>query len=115
MRIFRGLCLMVSGLCLAGCASKPAGAARPPKPAPKVLVVPEHTVVGRVVRINLVGRFAILSFPVGVMPAPDQRLFVYRGPLKVGEVKVSGRPVGQNVAADLLDGDCAPGDAVRDR
>lgn len=115
MRVFCGLCLLLSGLGLAGCASEPAGAAHPPKPSPKLLVVPVHTVVGRVIRVNPVGQFAILGFPVGVMPAPDQRLSVYRGPLKVGEVKVSGRPVGQNIAADLLEGDCAPGDEVRDR
>lgn len=115
MQVFRGLCLLLGGLCLAGCASKVGGPAKAPKASPRVSVVPQHAVVGRVVRLNPVGRFAILSFPVGVMPAPDQRLSVYRGQTKVGEVKVSGRPLGENIAADLLEGDCAPGDEVRDR
>ena len=75
--------------------------------------IPENILVGRVVRANPTARFAIITFPVGVMAEPDQRLSVYRGQEKVGELKVSGPPRDESIAADIMEGDCQVGDEVR--
>src|SRR5689334_4291832 len=93
---------------LAACASKPrtgpAAAVAPPPPvmgvavpAPlppgtnrNLIVTPGRTTTGRVASVNAAGRFVVLTFPLGTMPGQDHRLNVYRGGLKVGEVKVTG-------------------------
>jgi hypothetical protein len=76
---------------------------------------PENALVGKVVMVNTRSRFAVLNFPIGQMPAADQRLHVYRGGLKVGEVKVGGWQRDDNIVADILAGDCQIGDEVWDR
>jgi hypothetical protein len=62
---------------------------------------------------NAVGRFVVLSFPVGRMPRLDQTLFLYRNGLKVAEVKVTGPQRDNNVVADIISGDAQAGDEVR--
>ena len=57
----------------------------------------------------------MLSFPVGQMPAMGQRLFLYRGGLKVAEVKITGPQNDNNIVADVVDGDAQAGDEVRDQ
>jgi hypothetical protein len=49
------------------------------------------------------------------LPAVEQRLFVYRQGLKVGEVKVDTWQLGENAVADLVSGEAKPGDEVRDK
>ena len=66
-------------------------------------------------RYNDAGRFVVLEFPVGHMPASEQRLFVYRGGLKVGEIKVTGPQRDDHIVADLTGGEAQAGDEVRDR
>ena len=56
----------------------------------------------------------MLTFPLGTMPPPEKRLNVYRGGLKVAEVKVSGAPLDINVVADIVAGECQVGDEVRE-
>jgi len=122
----RARCLLsglLCGLLLPGCAStpvkpklkpqapSPARIVQPPKPPP---VLPAGALTGKVVRVNRAGRFAILSFAVGVDPQMDQRLGVYRDGAKVGELKVSPWRRDDYVAADLVEGDCQVGDDVRD-
>ena len=63
--------------------------------------------------INLTERFVVLNFPLGRMPAIDQRLNLYRRGVKVGEVKITGPQQDDNVVADLLVGDGAVGDEAR--
>ena len=124
MRVLAHGCLVVLSLPLAGCAHKfegPAGSGSPARPpqkdqaTPKITEVLGNALVGKVESVYAVGRFVILSFPIGVMPSLDQRLFVYRGPAKVGEVKVSGPRHEDRIVADIMEGDCRPGDDVRDR
>ena len=122
--------LAISGVgLLAGCVqTKPAS----PKPASaadhalarsksttqtsaSALAAPVNALVGKVVMVNPRARFAVLKFPVGQMPAADQRLHVYRGGLKVGEVKVGRWQRDDNIVADILEGDCQIGDEVWDR
>jgi hypothetical protein len=89
-------------------------------PVPKtgtqqVIVTPETGLAGKVVKVNSGGRFVVLNFPVGHLPAIDQRLNVYRQGLKVGEVKISGPQLEDNVVGDLVSGNAEAGDEVRDQ
>jgi hypothetical protein len=116
MRLSLTICALLAAA-LAGCATqKPeGGGATKPKPASKATVVPERVLAGKVVHVNPVGRFAIVNFPIGMMPEPAQRLFVYRGQTQVGTLKVNGPRRDDIAVADLMEGDCRVGDEVRDR
>jgi hypothetical protein len=59
------------------------------------------------------GRFAVLNFPIGRMALIDQRAEVYRQGLKVGELRISGPQLDDNIVADILTGEVQPGDQVR--
>jgi hypothetical protein len=116
--------LLAGMLVLAGCAHKKGTSAVPSNPAPlprsaqgkqKLIVTPDTALVGKVVRVNTSGRFVVLNFPIGHLPALDQRLNVYRLGLKVGEVKVTGPQMDDNIVGDLVAGDALAGDEVRDR
>jgi len=115
-------------------APAPAEAKRKPKPQPKeakveavaapaepkassqkLIVTPETGLVGKVETVNQNLRYVVLSFPIGHLPAMEQRMNVYRHGLKVGEVKVSGPQIEDNVVADIVEGDSGPGDEVRDK
>ena len=86
------------------------------KPAgQKLIVTPETGLVGKVETANQNLRYVVLSFPIGHLPAMEQRLNVYRHGLKVGEVKVTGPQIEDNVVADIVEGDSGPGDEVRDK
>jgi len=129
MRLFASLLLVCAVTLLAGCVQTkgsarspgaangaPAGtASTPPASAPKPAGIAEAALVGRVIAINPSARFAVLSFPLGQMPAIDQHLGVYRAGVKVGEVKASGPQRDDNIVADILAGDCQTGDEVWDK
>ena len=108
-------------LALSGCASN-----KSPKfsdvPGPSTgaagtqpVVKPSDVLTGKVATFNSVGRFAVLNFPMTRMPAAGQTLFLYRGGLKVGEVKITGPQKDDNIVADLVNGEARSGDEVRDR
>jgi hypothetical protein len=121
--------LFLPGLLIgSGCSGRKSAAAQPHPPAashnhpdttaradPKLIVTPDDALVGKVALVNVDGRFAVLTFPVGHMPAPDQKLNVYRQGLKAGELKVNSERVDMNVLADIVAGDARAGDEVRDR
>ena len=116
--------LALATLFLAGCsrhkagspaATKTAASYGPTQQNSKLIVTPENGLVGKVVRVNSSARFVVLNFPIGHLPALEQRLHVYRRGLKVGEVKVTGPQLDDNVVADLLAGEAAEGDQVRDQ
>jgi len=93
----------------------PVNPAPPPPTSPsKLIVTPGHLTTGRVSSVNAAGRFVILTFPLGAVPSSEKRLYVYRGGLKVGEVKVTPPPLDINIAADIIAGECQVGDEVRD-
>ena len=81
-----------------------------------VSVAPATTssATGRVARLNSDGGFVILSYPIGKVPPVGKRLSVYRGGVKVGELKVSQPQYQQNTAADITAGEAQPGDEARD-
>ena len=79
------------------------------------IVTPDTSLTAKVASYNATGRFAVLSFPVGHLPAMDQTLFLYRDGLKVGEVKVTGPQRDNDTVADLITGTAQAGDEVRDQ
>jgi hypothetical protein len=83
--------------------------------ATRLIVTPEAALTGRVSAFNDAGRFAVLDFPVGRVPAIGRTLFTYRQGLKVGELKVTGPERDHNTVADLVSGEARAGDEVRDQ
>ena len=72
------------------------------------------TSAGKIVSVNLQGRFVALQFPTGQLPAIGTQMVVYRGDAKVGEVKISGPTLGNDlIAADIVLGIVQEGDEVR--
>jgi hypothetical protein len=113
-------------LLLAGCAApqpKPVGDLPPPtkaksakqNPKSALLVTPNPVLTGHVVSFNATGRFVVLNFPVGHLPALEQRLALFRQGVKVGEVKVTGPQRDDHVVADVTEGEARAGDEVRER
>ena len=115
MKISAPLFLLMAGILVSGCASHKQ---KPPAPAPKastMIITPDASLAGKVVSYNSTGRFVVLSFPVGRVPAMGQSLFLYRGGLKTGEVKITGPQRDSNIVADLVTGDAQAGDEVRNQ
>jgi hypothetical protein len=94
-------------------AAAPAPPAQPP--ASSLIVTPAAGLTGKVAKYNDAGRFVVLEFPPGRLPSVEQRLFVYRGGLKVGELKVTGPQQDYYIVADVARGEAQPGDEVRDK
>jgi len=80
-----------------------------------MIVTPDNSLKATVVSYNAIGRFVVLGFPIGTMPAIDQTLFLYRDGLKVAEVKITGPQQDNDIVADLVSGDVQVGDEVRDQ
>jgi len=91
--------------------------ATPAQPTPTLnpIVTPDNSLTANVASYNAAGRFVVLSFPVGRMPAMNQTLFLYRNGLKVGEVKITGPQRDNDIVADLMTGTAQAGDEVRDQ
>ena len=94
---------------------KPAATSKPAATAPTPIVTPDFSLAARVVSVNTVGRFVVLSFPASQMPKVEQTLFIYRAGLKVAEVRVTGPQQENNIVADITSGDAQIGDTVRDQ
>ena len=73
-----------------------------------------NTVYGKVAHVNAAGRFAVLTYPIGRVPPIGKRLSVYRGGMKIGELKVTGPQEDPNTVADITAGEAHAGDEVRD-
>jgi len=116
--------LVLGALVVAGCAGHKQRPPATPTSAPRpktstqfsdLIVTPEEALTGKVVSFNPDGRFAVLSFPVGHLPTLDQRLMVYRQGLKVGEIKITGPQLDDNIVGDVVAGEARGGDLVRDQ
>jgi hypothetical protein len=113
--------ILLGALALSGCVRKKVvDSGTQPQPragarsgASPLTVTPEDVLVGKVVGFNAPGRFVVLNFPLGKMPAPERRLNLYRRGLKVGEVKVTGPQQQDNTVADLVAGEAEVGDDAR--
>ena len=95
--------------------TKPAEVSKSPAVALPTIVTPDASIAGRVVVYNAAGRFVVLSFPPGTMPKLDQSIFLYRGGLKVGEIKITGPQRDSSIVGDVVNGDAQVGDEARDR
>jgi hypothetical protein len=89
------------------------GSASVSLPNNKLIMTPDTLLVGKVAKVNVDGRFVVLTFPIGHLPALQQQLNIYRRGLKVGEVRVTGPQLDDNVVGDIAAGDAQPGDEVR--
>jgi hypothetical protein len=117
-----GLCLaQVAMLVSAGCshpghtvaqAGAPAtGVTEPSPPGGEKLVVTLQTgLEGKVASVN--GRYVVLNFPVGSLPALEQKLYVYHLGLKTAELRVSGPQLDDTIVADVISGQVSMGDRV---
>jgi hypothetical protein len=103
------LCLL---LAMTGCFlhRKPAAVARQTAP----VVTPDFKATGKIVMFNDQAQFAIVNFPIGVLPKSDTRLGIYRKGLKVGELRATAEQKDANVVADLMTGSAQDGDEVRE-
>jgi hypothetical protein len=83
--------------------------------APAAIVTPDFSLAAKVISVNTVGRFVVLSFPSGTLPKIDQTMFLYRGGLKVAELRVTGPQQECNIVADIISGDALAGDTVSEK
>lgn len=98
----------------AGCAtSHPKATAS--RTAAKNIITPDFSLSAKVISVNQVGRFVVLSFPARQMPRLQQTFFLYRAGLKAAEVKITGPQQEDNIVADVVSGEAAVGDIVRDQ
>jgi hypothetical protein len=88
---------------------------QPSGAAPELIVTPDDSLTGTVVSVNDVGRFVVLTFPLGKMPAEGTPLFVYRQGSRVADLTVTGPQKDDHTVADIKSGECLPRDEVRDR
>lgn len=82
-------------------------------PSNQLIMTTDTLLVGKVAKVNVDGRFVVLTFPIGHLPTLDQRLSIYRRGLKVGEVRITGPQLDDNVVGDLAAGEAQAGDEVR--
>jgi hypothetical protein len=82
---------------------------------PNLIVTPDTGLTGKVVKVNPAARFVVLNFPVGHLPAVNQPMQLYRRGLRVGEVRVTGPQLDDNIVGDIVNGDAQEGDVVRDK
>ena len=117
MRLMSLCVVVVMAAWLTGCGwfhrdhAKPA----PVKVAPvaPVIVTPAQTSAAYVLLVNDSGRFVVLNFPGGQVPAEGKILDIYRNGLKTAEVKTSKFRQENNFTADILTGDVRKGDEAR--
>jgi hypothetical protein len=109
--------ILLATLSVAGCATnKTRQAATPPPLAESTAIVtPDLSLAAKVVSVNAVGRFVVLNFPSGQLPKSETAVFLYRGGMKVAEVKITGPQDGNNTVGDIISGDAVTGDNVRDQ
>lgn len=103
----------VCACALCGCAGSGSNTATlSPNSPPTIL--PDESVQGRVVTVNVSLRYVVMDFPLRGLPELGQRLGVYREGQKIGEVKVTGPIMDTAAAGDIVAGQAAVGDAVRE-
>ena len=90
---------------------RPAAAGKTGNPSPRVVIAGEKS--GKVIKVHSTAQFIVLNFPIGTLPAQGATLGVFRDGLKVGEARVTGPQLDDNVVADLTGGEAQVGDEVR--
>ena len=87
----------------------------PATKSPKVTLVPDTGLVGKVASVNASLHFVVLNFPVGRMAAIDQQMALYHQGQKIGDVKITGPQQDDNIIADVISGEAEAGDEVREK
>ncbi len=90
----------------------PASAVRPSATQP-VSTTTAQPATGRISSVNQPGKFAVVNFPVGQVPANNTRLSIFRAGTKVGEMKISGPAADSFTVGDIISGSANDGDEVR--
>lgn len=103
--------LVLTAVLGGGCAPRRANGVNE---SPGAIVTPATGTRGRITSVNASGGFVILSYPVGTLPTLERRLNVYRGGLKVAELKVTGPNRDTLTVADITAGQCQIGDEARE-
>jgi hypothetical protein len=108
------LFILLQVFLLAGCASPGSRSERtaetPSATATPTSVTPLPHSSGRVVAVNPDLRFVVVDFFPSPLPAPEQRMSIYRDGQKVGEIRISGPARESAIAADIMEGEAAVGD-----
>jgi len=104
------VCLMA-----VGCQTLPPPEVIQPKPQvrPVRLTEPLDGTVGRVISVNARLRFVVLDYSLNVMPAVGDRLDLWRGERRLGELKVTGPVRNTTLVADIVSGEPEVGDLTR--
>jgi len=90
-----------------------AGPVAPAAAAAEPVVTPGSPDTGTVASYNETGRFVVMGFAVGHVPAAGQSLFLYRNGLKVAEIKITGPQRDNYTVGDVVTGSAQAGDEVR--
>ncbi len=77
------------------------------------LLTPVRSPVGRITSVNQQVMIAVVSFPVGQVPAAGGRYSVFRAGQKVGELKMSEEAADTLRVADITSGALQVDDEVR--
>jgi len=115
MKLSALLFVLMAGILVSGCASHTQKTATSVPKGSALIITPDTSLAGMVVSCNDAGRFVVLNFPIGQMPAAGQTFFLYRDGLKTGEVKISGPQRDNYIVADVVTGDARTGDEVRNQ
>lgn len=108
------IAVLVTGCATSGKTNHEAAQAAEAQPwRQRLMATPDaNLLVGSVALYNAPGRFVVLDFPIGKMPAPETMMFVYRRGLKVGEVRITGPERDNKTVGDLIVGEAQKGDEV---
>ncbi|MFO1475489.1 MAG: hypothetical protein U1F98_02415 [Verrucomicrobiota bacterium] len=119
MRAWILLLILTAAVFVQGCATGKSGgsdasaAGKSSAGATAPVVTPDFSLVGRVTWVNKDLQFVVITFPLGQMPPLDRRMAVYRGKLKVGEVRITGPQGDDNIVGDITAGEAGMGDTIR--
>lgn len=115
---FIGVALIaLASLSIVGCSSskqtsEPAFNVRPAGSQTNLVIAPAKSAVGRISKVNLQAKFAVISFPVAQVPTNETRMAIFRAGAKIGEVKISGPAQGTFTVGDITTGSAQEGDEV---
>jgi len=96
----------------------PSGSLQPARGAPSkppgLIVEPASGNRGKIILVNASARYVVLNCPFGYIPALDRKMNVYRGSLKVAEIKITGPQRDTSTVGDIIAGECHVGDEARE-
>jgi hypothetical protein len=78
-----------------------------------LVFTPTSSPVGRIASVNAQAKFAVISFPIGQLPANETRLSIFHAGAKSGEIKITGPAQESFTVGDIIAGSAQEGDEVR--